>query len=142
MKEQNLKNHSKWILGYHLVSFLAIVLLMVGSIRNVIINPQENMYPGLLLVLISFILLFLFYFMRAFSLKAQDRAIKVEENFRHYILTGKQLPSNLRIRQIIGLRFASDAEFPELVVKAVNEKLSEKDIKKAIKEWKPDYYRV
>jgi hypothetical protein len=77
-----------------------------------------------------------------FSLKAQDRAIRAEENFRHYILTGKPLDSRLTTRQIIGLRFASDEEFPALAVRAVEENLSEDEIKRLVKKWRPDYYRV
>ena len=46
------------------------------------------------------------------------------------------------MRQIIGLRFASDEEFPNLAKKAVAENLSEKAIKKSVKNWKGDYYRV
>jgi len=82
------------------------------------------------------------FYARGFSLKAQDRAIKVEENFRHYVLTGKTFDSKLTVRQIIGLRFASDQEFPDLAKKAVDENLSEKEIKKSIKNWKADNYRV
>lgn len=142
MKEQNFKNHSKWVPGYHFVSFLAIVILLVGSIRNLVVFSEGNMYVSTLLVLISFVLLFMFYFLRVFALKAQDRAIRVEENFRHYLLTGKQLPSGLKTRQIIGLRFASDTEFPDLALKADKEQLSEKEIKMAINEWKADFYRA
>jgi hypothetical protein len=81
-------------------------------------------------------------FIRFFALKAQDRAIVAEERFRHYVLTNKILPPALSVRQIIGLRFASDEEFPELAEKAARENLSEEDIKKAIKNWKGDFYRV
>ncbi len=89
MKQQNFKNHSKWVIGYHLVSFLAIFALIVGSIINLVHSSDDNLYASSLIVLTSFILLFVFFFSRAFALKAQDRAIKVEENFRHYLLTGK-----------------------------------------------------
>jgi hypothetical protein len=58
------------------------------------------------------------------------------------VLTGKALPSELNIRQIVGLRFASDAEFPKLAEKAAKEDLSEKAIKLEIKNWKADNYRV
>ena len=44
--------------------------------------------------------------------------------------------------QIIALRFASDEEFVELVERAIQENLSSAEIKKAIKNWKGDYYRV
>ena len=52
-----------------------------------------------------------FFFCRMFPLQAQDRAIRAEENLRHYVLAGKLLDSRLTIRQIIGLRFAIDEEF-------------------------------
>jgi len=142
MKQQNFKNHSKWVIGYHLVSFLAIFALIVGSIINLVHSSDDNLYASSLIVLISFILLFVFFFSRAFALRAQDRAIKVEENLRHYLLTGKPLNNKLSVRQIIGLRFASDDEFPALADKAVTENLSEKEIKKAIKNWKADMYRA
>ncbi len=73
---------------------------------------------------------------------AQDRAIRAEENFRYYLLTGKPLDSRLRIGQIIALRFASDAELPALAEQAIKENMSQKDIKMAIKNWKGDYHRV
>jgi len=142
MKEQNFKNHSKWVPGYHFITFIAIAALIIGSIRNLTLFSDENLYTAVLLVLISVVLLFMFYFTRVFALRAQDRAIRSEENFRHYLLTGKQLPANLKMRQVIGLRFASDEEFPALVTKAVKDKLSEKEIKQAVKQWKTDYYRV
>ena len=61
---------------------------------------------------------------RFFALKAQDRAIRSEENLRHYILTGKKLPNELTVSQIIALRFASDEELPNLAEKASKEKIS------------------
>ena len=90
----------------------------------------------------TIVLLLIGFYTRTFALIAQDRAIKAEENLRHYLLTGKTLDAKLKVRQIIGLRFASDEEFPALVEKALKEKLSEKDIKKSIINWRPDYYRV
>ena len=82
------------------------------------------------------------YFSRAFALKAQDRAIKAEENLRFYILTGELHDPSLRISQIIALRFANDSEFVELSKKAATENLRSEKIKRMIKNWKPDFYRV
>ena len=76
------------------------------------------------------------------AFQAQDRAIRAEENFRHYLLTGKPLDSRLRVSQIVALRFASDAEFPGLAVKAADEKLKNEDIKKLIQNWRADHHRV
>jgi hypothetical protein len=84
----------------------------------------------------------LYAYVRIFPLKAQDRAIRAEENFRHYILSGKPLPAGLRVGQVVALRFASDEEFLELAEKATKDNLSNKDIKLLIKNWKPDYHRV
>ena len=142
MKQQNFNNHSKFVIGYHIVTFLAILALIIGSIISLMNSSDDNLYASSLLVLISFILLFLFYFLRSFALRAQDRAIKAEENFRHYLLTGKPLNNKLSVRQIVGLRFSSDEEFPALAQKAIQDNLSEKEIKKQIKNWKADTYRV
>ena len=57
-------------------------------------------------------------------------------------MTQKDLPSDLRLSQIIALRFASDEEFLPLVERAIAEKLSAKEIKAQIKNWKGDYHRV
>ena len=142
MKQQNYNNHSRLLLGYHGILFLIILVLLIGAIRNLLKSSDDNLYSASLLVLIPIIFLVFMYYARAFSLKAQDRTIKAEENFRYYLLTGKALSSKLTMRQIIGLRFASDEEFVALADKAVKERLSEKEIKKSIKNWKPDTYRV
>ncbi len=142
MNQQNFKNHSKFVIGYHLVTFLAILALIIGSIVNLVKSSDDNLYVSSLLVLVSFILLFLYYFLRSFALRAQDIVIRAEENFKHYLLTGMPLSNKLSMRQIIGLRFSSDEEFPALVEKSITENLSEKEIKKHIKNWKADTYRV
>lgn len=83
-----------------------------------------------------------FIFIRSFPIKAQDRAIRAEENLRHYVLTGKLLDSRLRIGQIIALRFASEEELPELAQRAASENLKADDIKKEIRNWRMDHHRV
>jgi hypothetical protein len=82
------------------------------------------------------------WYLRIFPLKAQDRAIRAEENLRHYVLAGKLLPPNLKISQIVALRFAPDDEFLPLIERTLDKNLTQKEIKKEIKNWKPDYYRV
>lgn len=142
MQEQNFKNHTRLVKGYHGLTFLLILALLIGSIVNLCHSAKENLYSASLICVASIILVLLFWFIRAFALKAQDRAIRAEESLRYFILTGKALPTQLRLSQIIALRFAGDAEFIELVKKAVDEKLSAKEIKLSIKNWKADYHRV
>jgi len=142
METQNYKNHRKFVAGYHIIGLLGVLALLVGAIMNLINSAPENLYSASLIVLSSLLLLLAFFFLRGFALKAQDRAIRAEENFRHYLLSQKPLPSGLKMRQIIGLRFASDEEFLALAEKAVKDSLSEDAIKKSIKNWKGDYYRA
>lgn len=142
--EQNYSNHRRFVLMYHVVTFSIVVLLVISSLYYIIADASKGlpMRQDMFYFLISLSLLFIFFFARMFALKAQDRAIRAEENFRHYVLTGKLLDSRLTIRQIIGLRFSKDEEFVELAKKAAESGLSEEDIKKAIKNWKADTYRV
>lgn len=142
MKNQNFKNHAKLVTGFHGVLFVALVALLVGSVYHLFRTTSENLYLASLMVLIAIILILMAWYVRTFPLKAQDRAIRAEENMRHYVMTGKLLPSDLSMSQIIALRFASDDEFLSLMEKALKEKLSAKEIKSSIKSWKGDYYRV
>jgi hypothetical protein len=142
MKEQSFKNHTRLSLSYHGITGLAWLILLIGAIRNVIYADADSMYNASLILLITVIIISIYFHARIFGLKAQDRAIRAEENFRHYILTGKPLDMRLRMGQIVALRFASDAELPELAARAAEEKLSNKDIKKAIRNWRADHHRV
>ena len=143
MKNQNYKNHRRFIILYHIATFGTILAVLIGSLINVIKSSgTSGLYSASLLFAISLILVSLFFFARIFALKAQDRAIRAEENFRHYLLTGKALPSGLHAKQSVGLRFASDDELKDLAEKASKENLSGEEIKKLIKNWRADYYRV
>ena len=142
MKKQTYANHRRFVPLFHYIAFIALLLLLVGSIVNLVKSSHDNLYSASLIVLISVLLILATLFARGFALKAQDRAIVAEEKLRYYLLAKKALPSELSVRQIIGLRFASDDEYVELVDRAIREKLSENQIKKEIKNWKGDYYRV
>jgi hypothetical protein len=144
MNQQNYADHRRYVLMYHVVLFGLIVLGLGGSIVNLVKSwgVAYAFYSASLLVVVLVALLLLFFFTRIFALKAQDRAIRAEENLRHYVLAGKLLDSRLGMRQVIGLRFASDQEFAELAQRAADQNLSEEAIKKAVKNWRGDYYRV
>ena len=142
MEQQNLKNHSRLSIPYHIVTGLGLLALLVGSFINLFNSSHDNLYSASLITLIAFILISLFIYARSFALKAQDRAIRAEENLRHFILANRPMDSRLTMQQVIALRFASDDEFIQLTQRAANENLSNAEIKKTIKNWRGDYYRV
>jgi len=142
MSEQSLKNHSRYIPLWHFIVPLLILALLFWSIINLVHADAHNHYSAALIVVIALLLIVFYWYTRWFALRAQDRAIRAEENFRHFILTGKPLDHRLSMGQIVALRFTSDEELPGLAKKAANEKLSAKEIKRAITNWKPDHNRV
>jgi len=142
MNGQNYDNHSRYIPLWHFITSAAIIAVIIGGIVNFLKSSSENIYSASLIVVIALILASIYWYARSFALRAQDRAIRAEETLRHFILTGKPLDSRLRMGQIIALRFASDNELPELAVKAAEKGLRSKTIKKMIKVWRSDNYRV
>ena len=142
MQEQNFSNHARYHGLYHFITAPLVLIGLIGSIINYTNSAPENKYSASLLVLVFFILLLLGWIVRGYGLKAQDRAIRAEENLRHFILTGKALDSKLLMGQIVALRFASDEEFPALAAKAAAENMSGKSIKQSIQNWKADYNRI
>ena len=129
MKEQNFKNHARFVYLYHFVGYLLLLALLIGSVVNVINSSKANLYSATLILATNLLVGITLYFARSFALKANDRAIKAEENLRHF-------------GQIVALRFASDDELPGLAAKAISENLSGTEIKKLIQHWKSDNERV
>ncbi len=142
MQQQNYKNHFRFTISYHVITFFALIALLIGSFINLFRSSHDNLYSASLICLASLILVSLFFHARIFALKAQDRAIRAEENLRHFFLTTRPLDSRLTMQQVIALRFASDEEFPPLAQRAADKKMSGKEIKKAIKNWRGDYHRA
>ena len=144
MEQQNYANHAKFVPMFHIVLFGLLVLTLLGSLVNLYqsLGDHSRLYNASLITILCIAAIMMFFFCRIFPLKAQDRAIRAEENFRHFVLTGKPLDSKLTMRQIIGLRFASDSEFVELERRAADEGLSEDAIKRAVKNWRADHNRL
>ena len=148
-KPQTLANHTRFDPPFH---FFIVPIIALGVIFTFIhffahlshADFRDNLH-AFLLILLALALMTWLLKTRLYALKVQDRVIRLEERLRLMQL----LPEPLRSRipeltegQLIGLRFASDAEIPKLTERALNEKLSRNDIKKAIQNWRPDYWRV
>lgn len=144
METQNYKNHRRYVPLYTFVLSGLITLILAGSVWNFYraYDVKSGRLSAILIFALTIVCIFFYIYARAFALRAQDRAIRAEENFRHFILTGKPLDSRLRMGQIIALRFASDAEFVSLAQRAVDENMKADEIKKAIQNWRADHYRA
>jgi hypothetical protein len=144
MPEQNFKNHTR-IVPVHTATYFLILLLLIGSFIKLYrswVTGAEGFLTPVLFIMAALALFSVTWYCRVFALRAQDRAIRAEENLRYFAITGKLLDSKLRMGQIIALRFASNNEFVDLAHKAVEEDMSPRQIKEAIQHWKGDYDRV
>jgi Family of unknown function (DUF6526) len=141
MPEQNYANHRRTVPMFHFVLLPLLLATFIGSLVNLTMSSNDHervIYCVALLVALAFAGSITAIFARVFALKAQDRAIRAEENLRHFAMTGKLLDKRLSVLQIVALRFASDGEFPALAHRAAEESLKPGDIKRAIKQWRAD----
>ncbi|MEO6051533.1 MAG: DUF6526 family protein [Pyrinomonadaceae bacterium] len=145
--QQNYSNHTRW---YPLFHFVIVPLLILNFLDHVVrvftTEPQMGRKEQAFWALFSFVIILLALAARLMVVKVQDRIIRLEERLRYRELLPADLAgraSDLPVSQIIALRFASDAELPELVEKTLNGEFAKpKDIKLAIKNWRGDYDRV
>jgi hypothetical protein len=144
METQNYASHRRFVPMYHGVLALLLLLTLIGSLVNLFQSwgDHQRIYSASLITVLTVALFMTTLFARIFALKAQDRAIRAEENLRHFALTGKLLDPRLAALQIVALRFAPDAEFVALARRAADESMTPDAIKRAIKVWRPDTYRV
>ncbi len=144
MAIQSYANHRQFVPAYHGVLFGILFLTLIGAGINLYRSWGDHVvfYSASLIFVVVFCLAMTTLFARIFALKAQDRAIRAEENLRHFVLTGKLLDGKLSVLQIVALRFASDSEFPTLAARAAKEGMTPDEIKKSVKEWRADTYRV
>ncbi|MEO8764627.1 MAG: DUF6526 family protein [Ginsengibacter sp.] len=144
MQAQSYQKHARYIPLWHFLFSAILTACLAASIWNLLrsLENHSGRLAGATLLGLSIGGLILFWYARRFALVAQDRAIRSEENLRHFALTGKLLNSSLTMSQIIALRFAADTEFLLLADKAAKENMKSKDIKMAIVNWRPDNHRV
>jgi hypothetical protein len=139
---QDLANHTRYDPLFHFFLLPAILALWIRDVVVLVRHPGWEHAWGLLLVTALFVAAGK---ARGYALKVQDRVIRLEERLRFASLLPEPLRSQslkLSEAQLVALRFASDEETPALVQRTLTENLSRADIKKSIKTWRPDNWRV
>jgi Family of unknown function (DUF6526) len=142
-KIQNFENHAKLVPAFHFVVAPIFILNVIWSIVRVFRAPSFGTVVALLVAIALFLLAFT---ARIFALTVQDRVIRLEMRLRLQQLLPQEVRPHIpefTVNQLVSLRFASDAELPELARKVLDEKLNDrKAIKKLIRNWQPDYLRA
>jgi len=140
---QNFSNHVRKLPPLFIAAFLILAINLLWSIYGVV---RSLSFESILQVFFTASLIVMFFFSRTFALTVQDRLIRLEERMR----LERLLPAELRprigefsVKQLIGLRFAGDAELPALAREVLDGKLKELDeIKRAVKDWRADWQRA
>jgi hypothetical protein len=139
---QNLANHTRLDPPFH---FFALPVFAITWIVSVFFAVRHPGFLHIWIVVFNTALIVAVLRSRQYALKDQDRIIRLEERLRLAAL----LPDSLRPQiakltegQLIALRFASDEEVAALVERTLSVNLASADIKKSIKNWRPDYWRV
>ncbi len=144
MEEQSYAKHTRFDPPFHFLLAPLTLVILIGSVVNLYqsLDDHSRLYNASLITAIAVALFVNSALTRVYPLKAQDRAIRAEENLRHFVITGKLLDRRITVKQIVALRFASDAEFVALAAKAANEGTDPKEIKRSIKSWRADHDRL
>ncbi|MCI3937008.1 DUF6526 family protein [Chryseobacterium aahli] len=145
MKTQNYQNHRKFYPPHH---FILLPLLMILEAYGIykIWDDTENQLLWILFSVIIFLIFYLAFMTRQhYALGLQNRIVLLEFRQRYFEIFNKrsdEVCEKLSFGQIAALRFAYDEEFKELLYKALNENISGDEIKKSIKNWRPDNERI
>ncbi|HVT58630.1 MAG TPA: DUF6526 family protein [Thermoanaerobaculia bacterium] len=147
---QNFQTHRRFVPLHHFVAALILLLNLLWAFYRIWHAYRDggrfNLVDSIFYLLVAFALLLMWFYLRLFPLTAQDRLIRFE--MRHRL--EQVLPVDLRPRigelgagQLIALRFASDAELPDLTRQVLEQRIQSRDqIKKLIKDWQADDLRV
>ncbi len=139
---QTRENHVRRDPSFHYFLVLPLLLIVLWSLIHVVRHPGTE---SIVLTLLAMCSLLTALKTRQYAAKVQDRVIRLEERLRLAALLPVAEQANcsqLTEAQFVALRFASDAEFPSLAQRAAREKLTSRQIKEAIQNWRADYFRV
>jgi len=139
---QNFSNHTRYDPLFHFFVLPVFTLTLIATIVHLVRRPGLH---SALLVVVAVAAIAAVFKIRLYATKLQDRVIRLEERLRLAALLDPALRPRipeLSEKQLVALRFASDAELPALAARALNEKLPPQEIKKSVQRWRPDDWRV
>ena len=144
-KQQSLESHASFDPTYHGIASVALLGNLIVGIIFVVLSLHTQLVLSIWILVLSVTMVILFIKLRTYPLKIQDRIIRLEERLRLDALlpesTRRRIPE-LTEDQLIGLRFASDEEIPQLTLAALDHHLDRKQIKEKIVNWRPDHFRI
>jgi hypothetical protein len=141
--QQSYANHTRWHPPFHFFVIPVLLINFVWSIVEFVRTPSPNQGRW---IVVSLALVVLALLVRINALKVQDRLIRLEERLRYQQLLPADLAQqcgSLALGSTIALRFASDEELEGLIREVLGGRLTKSaEIKKAIKNWRGDTFRV
>ena len=143
--QQTFSNHTRWYPPFHFFVLPLLLLNIIFSIYVTVHDWPRYEHTHLWWVVMAIVFFVMAETSRNSALAAQDRIIRLEERLRLAALLQAEDRAHideLTIKQLIALRFASDAELPALVRKTLTQNLESKAIKQSIVNWRGDYDRV
>jgi len=145
MESQNYKNHRKFYPPHHFIYLPLLILLEVFGIYK-IFNDEQNKLAWELFSIVIFLIFYLAFMLRQhYAIGLQNRLVRLEFKQRYFEIFNQrsdEVEGKLSFSQIAALRFAYDDEFKDLLYKALHEEISGDEIKKSIKNWRPDQHRI
>lgn len=141
-KIQNFQNHMKLDPVFQ---FFIVPVALATVVMGIYHLTQRQSFEDVWFAVVALAFLVAVFKVRMYSLRVQDRVIRLEERLRLSAVLGEPLKyriHELSEGQLVALRFAPDEELIVLVEKTLANQLKPKEIKASIVNWRPDHFRV
>jgi hypothetical protein len=142
-RTQSYANHRRYFVLYH---YLAMPIMLANLVITIVHAVRFPSAWSIWSVVVSFGIVAAIVASRTSTLIVQSRLIALEMRLRLAATLPPELRgriSELRLKQLIGLRFAGDGELPALVERCLSGELTTADaVKREIREWRPDFLRA
>lgn len=139
---QSYTTHVRWLPAFH---FFALPVLLINAIVMIVAAARQPSLTSAWAALVGIAMPVGIFFARWMPLRVQDRVIRLEESLRltRLLPTRGADIASLTQNQLVAIRFAGDEEVPSLLDRIRKGEIrSQKEIKQAVKTWRPDHLRA